>query len=258
MLDYDDIINWLQEGDEWDAAEVLLQCEINYVYVDTGFPLDDGPEIEILEARIHAPRKLLERVGNDLKAASDSIEKAIQEIAAAERCYVRDIVWVPRLGVQSDSPSDAEIEQALAILDADHIRAAWAKALHRRQTDPDGAITAARTLLESVCKHILKSAGTQYPRNADLPKLYHMVCENLNLSPSQHVDTNVKRVLGNCQSVVSGISFLRNHLGDAHASDIGLDIPDSRFGELAVNLAGAMATFLAKTWQEKEAPFDEQ
>jgi hypothetical protein len=35
----------------------------------------------------------------------------------------------------------------------------WHKALDRRTDDPDGAITAARTLLETVCKHILDELG---------------------------------------------------------------------------------------------------
>jgi hypothetical protein len=257
-MELGDIINWLQEGDEWDAAEVLWQCDVRYEYVDIGFPLNDGPEIAILEVYVHSPRKVLDRLGTDLKSETDSIEHAIRELASAEHSYVRDIYWVPRVGVASYNPSDDEIEQALAVLDADHVRSAWAKALQRRQTDPDGAITAARTLLESVCKHILESAGKQYPRNADLPNLYKMVCEILTLLPSQHLDKKIKGVLGNCQSVVSGISFLRNQLGDAHAREPGLEITGSRFGELAVNLAGTMATFLAKTWQNTKATCDDR
>lgn len=250
----EDIINWLQEGDEWDAAEVLSQCELHYVDLDMGFPLGDDLPIDILEARIHAPRRVLDRIGTELKSEAASIDHAIKKIAeAGERCCVEHVAWVPRVGVQSDSPSDASVEETLTKLDVNLIRAAWEKALQRREADPDGAITAARTLLESVCKHILTSAGIQYPRNADLPKLYHMVCERLTLSPSQYVDKETKRVLGSCQSVVSGISFLRNQLGDAHASDSGLEIPGPRFGELAVNLAGAVATFLAKAWQETQA-----
>ena len=35
----------------------------------------------------------------------------------------------------------------------------WDKARARRQDDPEGAITAARSLLESVCKHILDELG---------------------------------------------------------------------------------------------------
>ncbi len=42
-----------------------------------------------------------------------------------------------------------------AKLDGQFITETWRKALDRRHDDPDGAITAARSLLESVCKRIL-------------------------------------------------------------------------------------------------------
>jgi len=45
--------------------------------------------------------------------------------------------------------------------------------LERRATDPEGAITAARTLLETVCKHILDEKGEPYEDGIPLPKLYN-------------------------------------------------------------------------------------
>ena len=49
----------------------------------------------------------------------------------------------------------------------------WEKALGRRHTDPDGAITTARTLLETVCKRILDEAGdVRIQAEEDLPALY--------------------------------------------------------------------------------------
>ena len=39
-----------------------------------------------------------------------------------------------------------------------------------RQDDPEGAITAARTLLETVCKHILDETEVDYSKD-DLPTL---------------------------------------------------------------------------------------
>ena len=59
-----------------------------------------------------------------------------------------------------------------AKIDSQSIGKVWRKALDRRHEDPEGAITAVRTLLESVCKHILDECGVVYGDNADLPKLY--------------------------------------------------------------------------------------
>jgi hypothetical protein len=41
-------------------------------------------------------------------------------------------------------------------------------------------------LLETVCKHILDAAQLPYPDDADLPKLWDLAAEQLNLVPRQH------------------------------------------------------------------------
>jgi hypothetical protein len=79
---------------------------------------------------------------------------------------------------------------------AAHVNAAWSKALDRRQSDPEGAITMARSLLESVCKHILDELQVDYDDTMDLPKLYKLTAETLNLAPSQHTEQVFKQILG--------------------------------------------------------------
>ena len=148
------------------------------------------------------------------------------------------------------TPSDEATADALAQVDSAHIQAAWQKALERRTTDPEGAITAARTLLESTCKHILdEQEEVEYTDKDDLPKLYSKTAQTLNLSPSQHTEDVFKRILGGCHSVVEGLGTLRNRLSDAHGKGKNAVRPASRHAELAVNLAGTMATFLLATWE---------
>ncbi|MFN5994404.1 MAG: abortive infection family protein, partial [Betaproteobacteria bacterium] len=115
----------------------------------------------------------------------------------------------------------------------------------------EGAITAARTLLETVCKHILDSAGESYDDAAELPKLYSQTATHLNLSPSQHSEQLFKQVLGGCQTVVAGLGAIRNRHSDAHGKGSSGLKPAPRHAELAVNLAGAMATFLLQTWEAR-------
>ena len=114
------------------------------------------------------------------------------------------------------SPGDDAPTEMLDRLDWNEVQAAWRKALERKSTDPDGAITAARTLLESVCKHILDEANAPYDPKADLPKLYGLTAERLNLSPSQHTEKVFKQILGGCHAVVEGLGALRSRVGDAH------------------------------------------
>lgn len=137
-------------------------------------------------------------------------------------------------------------------LDTHYISEAWDKARARRHEDPKGAITAARTLLESVCKHILDECGVEYGDNADLPKLYGLTSKELNIAPSQHTEEAFKKILGGAHSIVDGLANLRNRLGDAHGQGKRPVKPLPRHAELAVNMAGSMASFLLATFEAKK------
>jgi len=153
---------------------------------------------------------------------------------------------------EARSPNDGNVSAVVQRISSDYIRMAWQKALERRATDPEGAITSARTLLESVCKHILDETGTTYKDTEDLPKLYSLVAGQLNLSPSQHAEQIFKQILGSCHSIIEGLGALRNRLSDAHGKGKAAVRPASRHAELAVNLAGSMAMFLLETREAKK------
>ncbi len=129
--------------------------------------------------------------------------------------------------------------------------ATWRTALEMRESDPAGAITTARTLVEIVCKHILDEQKVSYSDTDDLPTLYRLTAESLKLSPSQHTEKIFRQILGGCQSVVEGLGAIRNRLSDAHGTGASGVRPAPRHAELAVNLAGTMATFLLATWEAK-------
>lgn len=153
-------------------------------------------------------------------------------------------------------PSDGIVSTALEEYDAAHVQAAWSKALDRRNTDPEGAITMARTLLESVCRHILEDASQVHPDGTDINKLYRATAEVLNIAPSQHTEAVFKQILGGCTAVVEGLGALRNRLSDAHGvGRVGVK-PASRHAELAVNLAGTMAVYLLSTWEARSEVSD--
>lgn len=153
---------------------------------------------------------------------------------------------------RNKAPADSIISEVLSSFDLDGVQRAWERALSRRQEDPEGAITAARTLLETVCKSILDEAGEAYGDD-DLPKLYGKTAKALNLSPSQHTEEAFKAILGGCHTVVQNLGTLRNKIGDAHGQGRNPVRPASRHAALAVNLAGSMATFLVETWQARRS-----
>jgi hypothetical protein len=105
-------------------------------------------------------------------------------------------------------------------------------------------MTAARTLVETVCKHLLDSMSVVYADGDDLPRLYRLVASSMNLSPSQHTVEVFKQILGGCTAVVEGLGSLRNRLGDAHGKGRKAPRPEPRHAELVVNLALSMCAFV--------------
>lgn len=147
-------------------------------------------------------------------------------------------------------PPEKNISELLQKFDSNGIHFAWNKALERRATDPEGAITIARTILESVCKHILDAKGVEYnSAKIELSELYKVTAKELKLAPEQHTEQIFKQILGGCSAIVNGLGTLRNKLGDAHGKGVLPVKPSARHAELAVNLAGTTALFLIQTYE---------
>ena len=168
----------------------------------------------------------------------------------------RDLLWSDfnRIlnAIDRKTPADDAVSDALKELDPEHVDSIWQRALDRRATDPEAAITSARTLLETTCKHILDKTGTSYDDRDELPQLYRTTARALQLAPDQHTEQVFRQILGGCQAVVEGLGAVRNKLSDAHGRGKKSVKPAPRHAELAVNLAGAMAMFLVQTWSARK------
>lgn len=136
---------------------------------------------------------------------------------------------------------------------SDSVNAAWKKMLVRASTDPDGAVTMARTLLESICKHILDASGIEYTADSSLTDLYRSTAKSLNISQDQHDGQIYKKILGGCSGVIDGLQQLRGKHGDAHGKG-QRHLPSlyPRHAMLAVNAAATMALFLVDTYDARE------
>ena len=148
--------------------------------------------------------------------------------------------------------SEKSVLQYEVAFDVNYIQERWKRALERQKEDPEGAITLSRTLLEDLFKYILDEQNVEYNnKNIDMHVLYKEVAMILNFSPNQHQESVFKQILGGMSSIVTGLSELRNKLGDAHGRASKNVKPSQRHGELAVNLAGTMTMFIFRTYRER-------
>jgi len=190
--------------------------------------LKDNRTIEEFWAYISRYAPTYQERRDHLKAAFEPLMRALEDAVLAV-------------------PSDVVTSGVIARLGSAAVQETWAKALDRRRDDTDGAITAARSLMESTCKHVLDMRGIAYENGVDLPVLYRKAAKELNLGADQHSAEAPKQVLGGCASVVHGLGAMRNALGDVHGKGRTGRRPLPIHAELAVNLAGSVASFLLQT-----------
>jgi len=152
------------------------------------------------------------------------------------------------------APGAAAAGEGLAKLeDWQAVTRSWTAALNKVTTDPDGAITATRTTLESICKHICDERSVAYEDSWDLAKLYKLAASSMEVSPDQHTEQITKQILSGAATVVGGLAGMRNALSDAHGRGKGSVGPAPRHAKLAVNAGFAIAGFLIDTHIEKPA-----
>lgn len=250
MLDISQVVSWLRESDDEAAADIAKQCSLTWLYVDTLFELGSERETELFDLNIEAPARILSANDPASLEVYKRISNAIQEMSPAVGCHIREVYWVPRIP-SPVSQAESEISEKLAVVDSRHVGDAWKKALERKSSDPDGAITAARSLLEAVSKHILDKNGKTYSGSDKFNKLLHQALESLSLAPAQQSSDLLRGFMGSCENVVNQIATIRNRMGDAHGKGHAGEVPTALHAELAVNIAGAMATFLINSWESQ-------
>lgn len=168
----------------------------------------------------------------------------------------REFIWSWMAGIydfldsgnsQPVAISFKDVKSAIKGHDLEYL---WRKIHSRRDQDPEGAITASKTMLETTLKYILDELGETYKDSDDLPDLYKQVSKKLKLSPAEQQEQMFKQILQGMTTVICGYSAIRNKLGDAHGHGIRYLPPEKRHVDLAINLSGSMCTFLIETFEK--------
>ena len=144
--------------------------------------------------------------------------------------------------------SDAKLLKTEFKLSSNYISEMIDKANGRiKNKDYDGAITAARTLVEEVESEIYRELndGKDNEFKGNMNKLYSAIAKKLNLTTDEDIDNRLKRILSGLYSVNDGIAGLRNVASDSHAKRYS---PQAHHAQLAVNSAFTLCQFLCDTY----------
>ena len=123
-------------------------------------------------------------------------------------------------------PVLADLAGLSEVIDFDTVSRDLDRALASSQTDPEDAVTAACSTVESVCRSILIELGQPLPAKKDVQGLYNAVKQPLGLSPDRSdidplIANDVRQILSGLATVIGGVGALRTHGGDAHGREKG-------------------------------------
>lgn len=141
------------------------------------------------------------------------------------------------------------VTRTLDILSLAYVHELEAKVDQRlAAADLEGAITAARTMLEAVLVELEKQlAGSPGDYKGDLPKQFKAVAKQLRIDDERvDLDDNFKQVARGLVQVVNGIAPIRNKMSDGHARERR---PEAHHARVIVNAAKTVATFLVESYR---------
>lgn len=163
---------------------------------------------------------------------------------------------LPRLQRLSTSGAAAALRVHADTLDLDTVRRDLDRALAQADRDPEAALTAACSCLESVCRSILARLGAPLPSDLAIVPLAKATRKALELETPRNglpadVATAVQQVLGNLQGIAGAVGALRTSAGNPHGRPPGYPRVDAHIARLGINAATTIALFLIETWWQR-------
>ncbi|MEO1593953.1 MAG: abortive infection family protein [Pseudomonadota bacterium] len=150
-----------------------------------------------------------------------------------------------------NSVSPTPIGLRFSSLSDSAFREDWATCQSRLSVDPASAITAARTMLETLLKTIVDERG-ETPDASNFGRLFKQARSLVLLTNAE--SQKESQLLSGLISVVSALAGLSNSAGDRHGTIGGLAIDDPRLAELCINSAGTLGIAMLELHLFQEAP----
>jgi hypothetical protein len=229
-------------------AENVKAYDVPGVCTMLGLVGGDPQDDPMRSKRVYVSRRLTTVTEQRLVEVARALDEeyGLPELAGLAAGYAA------QLAARSAPVAESGTRHLAELRDWESVRRSWTAAAGKVDTDPEGAITAARTTLESTCKHICDERNIPYEAGWDLSKLYKAASGAMELTPDQHEDAVIKQILGGVGSVVGGLSAMRNSMSDSHGRGKRNTRPAPRHARLAVNTALGVAGFLIDTHVEKK------
>jgi len=251
MIPIDDILDILRYRKREDLAEMLRGSSY-----DLNVSNNYGSRLYSLltTAEIYSPIDKYELLSKLLPKDEEEIIKALHMHYPVRGSEPEIVSLEFFVDPNSPIPTTHRDVRKLRDIDFDYIKEQINKCDEKINVgDYDGAITNARSLVESICKYILDEKRIEYSEKEKLPSLYKKVSSALNMDPSEYEEKPFKEALSGCISIITGISNIRNILSDAHGRSPKSKYKTSeRHSVLAVSMSKAISDYLYSSFKDKK------
>ena len=118
------------------------------------------------------------------------------------------------------APLPESFREAVCAIDVEYVTSAWMKIVERLRP-PKGAITAARTLVETVYMHVLCELGIEFDSKGDLGRLHKRTIQALGIPEMSKSETLLKIVGSFQESLTESLRFATSLVMPTAASTLG-------------------------------------
>jgi len=142
------------------------------------------------------------------------------------------------LGQLHSSLSVEPIGLAFSNLRSTEFRKDWMTAYGRLSTNPAAAVTAARTLLETVFKTIISERGGAPDTSGDLARLMRQAQETVGFLRADNQSEH--QIVQGLTTAIGGVAAISNAAGDRHGTAQGVSLQDKHLAVLCVHACGVV------------------
>ena len=136
---------------------------------------------------------------------------------------------------------------AYSKLRSSEFRRGWMTAYTRLSTNPAAAVTAARTLLETVFKTIVSERGGTPDESGDLGRLMRQAQDAVGFLRRNPANQSEHQIIQGLTGVIGGVAGVSNAAGDRHGTAQGVTLQDKYLAVLCVHACGAVGlSFIEK------------
>lgn len=208
--------------------------------IDTEFP--EGSKANRLRAFLR---------GADASRVAQALEALIERRGARKGDDAStDLVKVKNLiaRLRKTQVSMLPVTRAVDVLSLAYVHELEVKVDQRlAAADLEGAITAARTMVEAVLVELERQlTTTPGDYKGDLPRQFKAVAKRLRIDDERtDLDDNFKQVARGLVQVINGLAPIRNKMSDGHARERK---PEVHHARVIANAAKTVATFLVESY----------